>query len=400
MDSLFPNQPVIDFGPNHLHEFQPRPTAQQIKGSKPSVLRSFVKQLCPRKPGIYGMFNAHGYLIYIGKAKSLRTRLLGYFRSKSRDPKAGRIIRNTTRLAWEICPNEFAALHRELELIRRWRPRYNVIGQPHVQRPIYVCLGRAPAPYVFLSRKPPKDVMATYGPISSNWRAGEAVRRLNDLFQLRDCAQTQTMHFREQGELFPLELTPGCLRYDIGTCTAPCAGTCSRSEYFDQVQSVQNFLEGKNDQPLRQLASEVDQAARAYQFERAAVLRDRLEVLTWLSEQLHHTHKLRKRGNMIYPLTGNDGKTIWYFIHMGQTVRAIPKPTDDTTRKEALRLIHAIYRKDFVTSGEQLLARRDSILIVAHWFRHYPRERDQTLTPEKAIKHLQSVAETNAEVIA
>src|SRR5262249_53699103 len=162
------------------------------------------------------MVDARGELIYVGKAKCLRSRLLSYFRPHSRDPKAGKIVAQTRQLAWEPAASEFAALLRELELIRRWQPRWNVAGQPKRLRRGSVCVGRRPAPYVFLARQPPATAQSCSGPVPLGETAREAVRRLNDLYRLRDCPQAQTMSFRDQGELFPEERSAGCLRYEIG----------------------------------------------------------------------------------------------------------------------------------------------------------------------------------------
>src|SRR5439155_12043903 len=113
------------------------------------------------------------------------------------------------------------------ELIRRWRPRFNVQGKPHQWQHTYVCVGRPPAPYVFLAHRPSAKAMASFGPILSGPRAREAVRRLNDWFQLRDCPQAQTMHFADQANLFAEEFAAGCLRHELGTCLGPCAAACS-----------------------------------------------------------------------------------------------------------------------------------------------------------------------------
>src|SRR5262249_38389065 len=151
-----------------------------------------------------GMVDANDELIYVGKAKCLRARLLSYFRRGSRDAKAGRIVEQARRIAWEVLPSEFAALLRELELIRRWQPRCNVQGRPGRRRYVYVCLGRRPAPYLFLAAHPPGTAMAAFGPVPAGRRAREAVRRLNDWFRLRDCPQAQEMVFAEEVELFPI----------------------------------------------------------------------------------------------------------------------------------------------------------------------------------------------------
>lgn len=382
MKPLFTTTSSVDFGPNFLFPWAGSPSLQHVSGSRSSALRRQVRELCSKKPGVYGMLDRHGELIYIGKAKNLRSRLLSYFRPRSRDPKAGRILAHSTAIAWEINHSEFAALHRELELIRRWRPRFNVQGQPDARRPIYVCLGRPPAPHVFLTRQPPKEILAWYGPISNGRRAREAVRRLNDSFALRDCPKAQEMVFADQQELFPLELSPGCLRHEIGTCLGPCAAACTRSDYFSQVRSVRAFLEGKNVRVLNELEKDMQNAAAAKNYEQAAMVRDWLGILTWLHEQLGQMRQLREKGSLIYSLNGWDGTTIWYLIHAGQTVAAIPAPRDEPARRKAAALIEAVYQKQYAGTKEQLLNQRDSILLVASWFRRYPKEHSRLSGPE------------------
>ena len=155
MASLFPSSAFSGFGPS-AHEPAPAQLVR-IQGRRAGPLSQGVREWAQRRPGVYGMLDEGDQLIYVGKAKSLRSRLLSYFRRKSRDRKAGRIISRTRSIVWEHVPSEFAALLRELELIRRWRPRYNVMGQPGRRRPIHVCLGRQPAPYVFLAHIPPRE---------------------------------------------------------------------------------------------------------------------------------------------------------------------------------------------------------------------------------------------------
>src|ERR1700730_16758288 len=107
MGRLFSDFAGVDFGANPLDPTFPLVSRQLISGKRGASLRGSVRTTCSRKPGVYGMLDGHGELIYIGKAKSLRARLLSYFRPKSRDPKAGRILRHTTTILWEINPSEF-----------------------------------------------------------------------------------------------------------------------------------------------------------------------------------------------------------------------------------------------------------------------------------------------------
>src|SRR5581483_417173 len=181
-----------------------------------------------------------------------------------------RILDHTRAIVWEYAPTEFAALLRELELIRRWKPVYNVQGLPGRRRVVYIALGRKPAPYLFVTRQPAADLLACYGPLNGGNRVADAVRRLNDLFRLRDCDQSQKMHFADQGELFPVLRPAGCLRYEIGTCSGPCVAGVTRPGYGRQVRAARALLDGADDGVLTKLEQAMAEASANLAFERAA----------------------------------------------------------------------------------------------------------------------------------
>jgi excinuclease ABC subunit C len=330
------------------------------------------------------MLDEAGKLIYVGKAKSLRARLFSYFRTKSRDPKAGRILRHARTLLWECVSSEFAALLRELELIRRWRPRFNVQGQPHRRRHTYICLGRRPAPHVFLAARPAVNVLACFGPVPGGQKAREAVRRLNDGFALRDCPRTQEMVFADQGELFPEPRTAGCLRYEIGTCLGPCTGACTRAAYAARVGAARAFLEGKDTTLLTALERDMAEASAALAFERAATLRDGLEVIRWLTERLERLRHLRDGQSFVYPVRGVESGEVWYLIHQGRVTASRPAPTRETAGRTAA-MIEALYRRRLPPGAALPGSEVDGVLLVAAWFRRYPGERARVLTPEQAL---------------
>jgi excinuclease ABC subunit C len=384
VDALFSHPTFTDFGPDRLHPAPQPPPVHRLDGPGTARLRRGVLEDGPQLPGVYGMLDRHGDLIYVGKAKCLRTRLLSYFRPRSRDRRAGRIIDHTSAVVWEVCPSEFAALHRELELIRRWRPRFNVQGQPGGFRFTYVCLGRKPAAYVFLARRPPAGALASFGPVPAGRRAGAAVRWLNDRFRLRDCSQAQEMVFAEQAELFPVTLSPGCLRYEIGTCLGPCAAACTRAEYAAQVAAARAFLSGSDSGLLKKLQRVMAAAAEELAFERAAALRDKLQALRWLHEQLESLREARARGSFVYPVEGHDGSRFWYLIRGGWTVTAAAAPTEDEGRRKVRGLLGEVYRPEQAAEAE-LTERVEGVLLVAGWFRRYPQERARVLQPADAL---------------
>lgn len=375
----------MDFGPFALDPAGIIPEACRVEGATPGKLRAQLRLLCPRQPGIYGMIDGEGELLYVGKAKSLRARLFSYFRRRGRPAKATRIIRRTATIAWEVWRGEFAALLRELELIRRWRPRGNVQGQPLRRRQTFVCLGRRPAPTVYHTRKPPRTALGVFGPVPLSMRTVEAVRRLNDHFRLRDCPEKQEMIFPDQGELFPANRTPGCLRYEFGTCLAPCAGLCTRRDYQSQVRAARAFLEGRDDQTLAEIDAEMQTASLTQAFERAAALRDKRDALAWLSARLERLREARERYSFIYPHGG-----WWFLIHAGRTLTAIPAPKDAAAIVSGRKLIKRI----FLTPGHDGLLDShehiDGLMLVSAWFRKHPRELRRVLTPQDALARISS----------
>jgi excinuclease ABC subunit C len=384
VEGLFTCPVFAGFGPDGLDPTTtPRPL-HRVEGRRAGVLRAGVRAECPRRPGVYGMLDSSGKLIYVGKAKSLRARLLSYFRPNSRDAKAGRILQHTRTLVWELAAGEFAALLRELELIRRWRPRFNVQGQPHRHRHTYLCVGRRPAPYVFLAARPAANVLACFGPVPAGQRSREAVRRLNDAFALRDCPQKQAMVFADQGELFPEPRAAGCIRHEIGTCLGPCAAACTQAAYTGRVGEARAFLEGKDATLLPALERDMAAAANALAFERAAALRDRLDVLQWLHGHLERLRRLRQGQSFVYPVHGPDGGEVWYMVHQGRVCAARPAPTAETAARTA-SLIESLYRRRFPPGSALGGGEVDGVLLVAAWFRRYPQEQARVLAPEQAL---------------
>jgi excinuclease ABC subunit C len=331
------------------------------------------------------MLDAAGELIYVGKAKSLRTRLMSYFRTESREEKAGKIIGETRRLLWEPTTSEFDALLRELELIRRWQPRYNVQGQPRRQRRCYIVIGRRPAAYAFVSMKIPAKAVAVYGPVAGWYRAKDAVRRLNDWYRLRDCPDKQVMRFADQQELFPVIHPAGCLRHEIGNCLAPCAGVCTQKEYGFHVRGAMDFLEGKDTTPLEQLQRKMREASVAMEFERASLYRDRHDILQWVSRQLERLREAVKCSR-IYRVTNHDQSESWYLIREGSVRCVVHEPTSDVERTQ--RRIEELYSGR--CEGMPSLDEVDGVLLVDGWFRKHKAQREKLMTDQEAMQRLRA----------
>jgi len=386
VSSLFPDKHFAGFGPSRFQSPASVAGLHVAAGASADALRAEVRRQCPRRPGVYGMIDPRGRLIYVGKAKCLRARLLGYFRADSRDAKAGRIIEATRAVVWEFAANEFGALLRELELIRRWTPPYNVQGRPGRRRGMYIVLGKKPGPYLFATAEPPADLIACYGPLPGAAFMQEAARRLNDLFRLRDCPQSQTMRFADQGELFPEKRPAGCLRYELGTCSGPCAGFVSRGSYRRQVRDSRAFLDGTDDGLFARLERHMAVASAAERYERAAALRDKLTFVREVRERLNWLQEARREFSLVYQLPDVEDRQLWYLIRQGQVRAVVQRPHDGESRRTTRTAIEKIYRRSRGDTGPVAIDRLDGILLVAAWFRKRPEERANVLTPEHALE--------------
>lgn len=370
------------FGPSRYRPADEVPAVRALRGKRPSKLKCGVRKHAPKAPGVYGMCDGRGRLVYVGKAKNLRARLLSYFRENSRDPKAGKIIGQTKQLVWEQTGDELAALLRELELIQRLRPKFNVLGVPGLRRHHYVCVGKSPAPHVYAATKPTGKELGVYGPFVRWYRTEEAVRRLNHWFKLRDCPQSVAMNFAEQGELFDPGRAAKCLRYELGTCCGPCAGGCTRKDYAAGVRGAKAFLDGRNRSVLKKLKKAMAEASAAFEFEKAMSLRDKLEAIQWLDDRLSLLRRARNQNSFVYPLAGPGGRVRWYLIHRGE-VQAVTFPPTAESGAGVAALIAATFT-DRPAQAVLSDAAVDSVLLVASWFNKHKEDRAKLLTRAQA----------------
>lgn len=380
---LFQPESFAGFGPNRFDPTCDMPMLATASARRSDKLRQLVRERVPHRPGVYGMLDPRGRLVYVGKAKDLRSRLLSYFRSGSRDAKAGKIVAVARTILWEHAPSEFAALLRELELIRRFRPTYNVQGIPGRRQYTYLCLGRKPAPYFYLHREPSPTALATYGPLPGTNRLGNSVRRLNDLFHLRDCPQSQTMRFADQRELFPVLEPAGCLRFEISTCLGPCVAAVTRPQYIRSVRAARAFLDGKDQETMPRLQTAMAAASAALQFEKAATMRDRIDDLFWLQERLAWLQSARREYSFVYPVTNPNGRSVWYFIRGGRVLLATAEPTSARARRRVAAAVDAVFPPH---GGPSVVPDDlyDHVLLVTGWFRRRPDERSRILSVEQA----------------
>jgi len=234
-------------------------------------LKARVRAECEDRPGVYRMHTTDGEVLYVGKSKRVRSRLLSYFRLPFPEEKGARLVREAARIDWDYVPSEFAALLLELQLVKRLRPRFNFMLKRDARHFAFIKVSRPPAPRLVVVRGAGDDRATYYGPFQGARRVSESVRELADALGLRDCTLDSRMHFADQAELFSISpRTPGCIRYEIRKCLGPCVAACTEQQYEERVALARGFLDGLDDSPLATLRDEMVRASDDLEFERAA----------------------------------------------------------------------------------------------------------------------------------
>lgn len=238
---------------------------------------SFKITTLPHSPGVYLFKDPEGKIVYVGKAIDLRKRVGSYFRSTaSENAKTRMLVRRATDLDYVITPTEKEALLLEASLIKKHRPRYNVILRDDKNYPALRINLRDPFPRLEVVRRFQKDGALYFGPYHSAHSVRETLKLLNQLFPLRQC---------KGKKLVPRERP--CLNYSLGRCLGACAGKVTQEEYRKVVEEVVLFLQGKTDLLQQQLRQRMEESADALEFERAAFYRDRLQAVTATLEKQH-----------------------------------------------------------------------------------------------------------------
>ena len=334
-------------------------------------LRRRVRTLAENRPAVYQMFDATGRVLYVGKAKRLRTRLLSYFRASYPDDKAARILYASSEIRWDYVPSEFAAYLAELRQIRKCRPHFNYKGN-RTRRSVLIKVAGGPAPRVYSGGAVGREDVCCYGPFPSMSRTAEAVRTLNDLLGLRDCQSSMPVVFAGQGDLFAEPRQAGCMRHQFGFCTGPCAGFVSEWEYRRRVDTAIAFLEGRTLKPIDQVIAAMQSAASNAEFELAARWRSKFEQLEWLLAATSRARSAIDLLTFVYRDVGDFGDDRVYVVRRGVVRASYPYPATPIEH-EAFRGVITQEMSQNQQSGAPLpLESIDEVLLMMAWFRAHP----------------------------
>ncbi|MCJ8142082.1 excinuclease ABC subunit UvrC [Ancylobacter sp. A5.8] len=243
------------------------PSAGTLKLGRAAILAA-VKH-APTGAGVYRMIGADDAVLYVGKAKSIRKRIIAYTRPTGLTARIMRMVAATVRMEFVSTQTETEALLLEANLIKQLRPRFNVLLRDDKSFPYILITRDHAAPQITKHRGARNRPGDYYGPFASVWAVNRTINALQKAFLVRSCSDS----------FYEARSRP-CLLFQIKRCAGPCTGEVSTADYADYVREARDFLSGKSRAVKEQLAHEMQQASEDLEFERAAALRDRLAALS------------------------------------------------------------------------------------------------------------------------
>jgi excinuclease ABC subunit C len=233
---------------------------------------SIVQPSLPSKPGIYKYFDATDKIIYVGKAKNLRKRVVSYFNKISDYYKTKKLVSEIKRIEFTIVDSEQDALLLENSLIKQYQPKYNLVLKDDRSYP-HIVIKNEPFPRIFITRKMIKDGSQYLGPYTNVAQVYSLLNLIKQTIPLRTCSLNLNPKNIEKGKF------KECLEYHLGNCKAPCVAFQSKEEYDEQVQLVKDILKGKLGDIIKNYKKEMMEKASNLEFEKAEIIKKKIEYL-------------------------------------------------------------------------------------------------------------------------
>ena len=267
----------------------------------------------PDKPGVYIMKNENDRIIYVGKAINLKNRVRQYFQtSAAKSPKVQAMVENIKDFEYIITANELEALILECNLIKKHKPRYNVMLRDDKHYPYIKVTLNESYPRVLKVREIKKDGAKYYGPYTDTKAVNQIIKLISRIFPIRSCSKNIE---KIAGKERP------CLNAHINQCIAPCTGKVSKEEYDKLVDSVILFLEGKQQELISELEKKMQKHAENLEFEKAAELRDQIEAVKKINEkQVIISSKLEDQDVIAYAEAGELVCVQAFFVRGGKLI--------------------------------------------------------------------------------
>jgi len=349
----------------------------------------------PDRPGIYIYRDAKAQVLYVGKAASLRSRVRSYFQeSRPRDPKTDALVRQIRDLEYLVTDNELEALMLEANLVRKHRPRYNIILRDDKHYPFLKLTTNEAFPRLQVARRVHNDGATYYGPFYPATAMRETLKLTRQLFPLRTCSIT-----------IDGTLERPCIQYAIHRCNAPCTGWETREGYAKTVRDVMQFLEGRDEDLALRLTREMEEAAAEAKFERAAVLRDQVQALNTVRERQKIISTDEVDQDVIGVVRqGSDACVEFFFVRKGRLVGQEAFFFDKVAGWADGEILSAFarqfYAKAVVPAPEVLVSEElPEAELTTEWLSRLAGRRVQIVVPQRGPKReFVAMAEENAAI--
>jgi excinuclease ABC subunit C len=349
----------------------------------------------PDRPGVYLYRDAKAQVIYVGKAASLKSRVRSYFQeSRAPDPKTDALVRQIADLEYIVTDNELEAMMLEANLVRKHRPRYNIILRDDKHYPFLRLTTDEEFPRLLVARRVRNDGSTYFGPFYPATAMRETLRLTRQLFPLRTCSIT-----------IDGRLERPCIQYAIHRCNAPCTGWETQEGYAQTVRDVKRFLEGKDDDLAQQLTEEMERAATEEKFERAAVLRDQIQSLNKVRERQKIISTEEVDQDVIGVVRqGSDACVELFFVRKGRLVGQeaffFDKVSGWSDGEILSAFVRQFYGKAVAPAPELLLSEAiPETELVTEWLSGLAGRRVTLTTPQRgARREFVAMAEANAAI--
>lgn len=340
-------------------------------------------KLLPARPGVYLYRNDEGKIIYVGKAVSLKNRVRSYFQAGANHPPKTRImVEKIADLDFIVTDSEVEALILEQNLIKEYRPHYNILLKDDKSYPYLKVTLEEDFPRVMITRRHVKDGSRYFGPYTRVGAVNETLRLLKKLFPFRACNQKEP----------PPRKRP-CLNQHINRCLGPCCGLVDREKYRAMIQEVCLFLEGRQEDLLKSLLARMEEASQRLEFEKAALIRDQIQAVREVVEkQKIISGGFEDRDVVAMAGTHDEACVMVFFIRGGKLIgreHFMLKGTEGLGRAEVTgAFIKQYYSSVDIIPGEILLAEelKDEADVIEKWLTGKKGARVYLKTPRRGEK--------------
>jgi len=301
----------------------------------------------PQKPGVYQFKNAEGKVLYVGKAQNLRSRVRQYFqKSRSTDSRLDALVPKIRDLELIVTDSEVEALILEANLIKKLKPRYNVLLKDDKSYP-YIVITDEPFPRVFVTRRIFKDGSKYFGPYADVKTMRHALKTVRDIFMIRSCNYDLT------DETVAKKKYKVCLDYHIKKCEGPCEGLVTREHYRSMIDQVAKILRGKTEEVLRSLRSEMEKSSEGLRFEDAARIRDRLKAIEVYNERQKVVDaKAEDRDIIAIAARGDDAAAVIFKVREGKVLGSRHFYLNNAEDKKEEELLEALMERYYLESDD------------------------------------------------